>query len=478
MKTPQEYIASLAAMKHNVWMNGQKVERPWEHPQIVPGINIVCLTYEWPQKPEVQEMVTATSHLTGQIINRFTHIHQSTADLQKKVEMTRLYCRETGCIQRCMGVDALNALSIITHHADSMFGTGYYARLLEYIKYFQQNDLVGNAAMTDVKGDRSLRPYQQTDPDLYLHVVEKNKDGIVVRGAKAHNTLAPYAHELIVLPTRDMRQEDADYAVAFAIAADAPGITMICRGAAPSVKREMAAPVSSRFASVESLTIFDDVFVPWERVFLCGEWPLAGYLAETFATYHRHSYCGCKPAISDLLLGAAALVADYNGIQKAHHVHDKLTEFMVTAEVVHACGLAASMKGQPMTSGTYLPDLVYANVGKYYAGTNLHHEMELLQDLAGGLVVTMPAEEDYQSQEMGGYLRKYLAGPADVAVDDRVRCFRLIEDMTASKFAGLLMVAGVHGGGSPEAERLAIYRSYDLDSRKELAKKAAGIKRP
>ncbi len=218
----------------------------------------------------------------------------------------------------------------------------------------------------------------------------------MVCGAKAHNTLAPYAHELIVLPTRDMRQEDADYAVAFAIPADAAGITMICRGAAPSVKREMTSPFSSRYASVESLTVFDHVFVPWERVFMCGEWQLAGYLAETFATYHRHSYCGCKPAISDLLLGAAALVAEYNGIQKAHHVRDKLIEFMVTAELVHGCGLAASMKGQPMTSGTYLPDLVYANVGKYYAGTNLHHEAELVQDLAGGLVVTMPSEEDYQ----------------------------------------------------------------------------------
>lgn len=475
MKTSQEYLASLASMKHNVWMNGHKVERPWEHPQIVPGINIVRLTYDWPQQPEYQDLVTATSHLTGERINRFTHIHQSTEDLRCKVEMTRLYCRETGCIQRCMGVDALNALSIITYHADSMFGTCYYARLTEFMKYFQQNDLVANAAMTDVKGDRSLRPHQQADPDLYLHVVDKREDGIVVRGAKAHNTAAPYAHELIVLPTRDMRQEDADYAVAFAIPADAPGITMVCRGAAPSTPREMGSPVSSRFASVESLTIFDDVFVPWERVFLCGEWPLAGYLAETFATYHRHSYCGCKPAVTDILMGAAALVADYNGISKAHHVRAKLTEFMTTAELVHACGLAASLKGQPMTSGTYLPNLVYANVGKYYAGTNLHHEMELLQDIAGGLVVTLPSEEDYRSQELGQTLQKYLAGPAGLAVDDRMRCFRLIEDMTASKFAGLLMVAGVHGGGSPEAEQLAIYRSYDLDSRKEMAKKAAGI---
>jgi 4-hydroxyphenylacetate 3-monooxygenase/4-hydroxybutyryl-CoA dehydratase/vinylacetyl-CoA-Delta-isomerase len=475
MKTSQEYIASLAAMKHNVWMNGQRVERPWEHPQIVPGINIVSLTYELPQMPEHAELMTATSHLTGATINRFTHIHQSADDLQKKVEMTRAYCRATGCIQRCMGIDSLNALSIITHHSDEMFETKYFPRLLEYVRYFQGNDLVGNAAMTDVKGDRSLRPHQQADPDLYLHVVEKNDKGIIVRGAKAHNTMAPYAHELIVLPTRDMKEEDADYAVAFAIPADAPGITMVCRGAAPTVKKETVAPVSSRYASVESLTIFDNVFVPWERVFMCGEWQLAGYLAEVFATYHRHSYCGCKPAITDILLGAAALVAEYNGIERASHVRGKLTELMTTAEIVHACGLAASLKGECMTSGTYLPNLVYANVGKYYAGTNLHHEIELLQDLAGGLVVTMPAEEDINSPEIGAQLKKYLAGPASVAVEDRIRCFRLIEDMTASKFAGLLMVAGVHGGGSPEAERLAIYRSYDLESRKELAKKAAGI---
>jgi aromatic ring hydroxylase len=475
MKTSQEYLASLAAMKHNVWMNGQKVERPWEHPQIVPGINIVCLTYDRPSEEENQALFTATSHLSGETINRFTHIHRSPEDLQKKVEMTRLYCRETGCIQRCMGVDALNALSVICHYADNLFGTGYYPRLMDFLRTFQEEDLVGNAAMTDVKGDRGLRPHQQADPDLYLRVVERRKDGIVVRGAKAHNTLAPYAHELFVLPTRDMTADDADYAVAFAIPADAPGITLVCRGAAPSAPREMASPLSSRYASVESLTIFDDVFVPWERVFLCGEWQLAGYLAETFATYHRHSYCGCKPAMSDLLLGAAALVAEYNGIPKASHVRAKLTEFMMTAELVHACGLAAALKGQAMTSGTYMPDLVYANVGKYYAGTTLHHEIELLQDIAGGLVVTMPSEEDYCSPELGPALRKYLAGPASLSVDDRVRCFRLVEDVSASKFAGLLMVAGVHGGGSPEAERLAIYRSYDLDSRKALAKKVAGI---
>jgi 4-hydroxyphenylacetate 3-monooxygenase/4-hydroxybutyryl-CoA dehydratase/vinylacetyl-CoA-Delta-isomerase len=475
VKTRSEYLASLQAMKHNVWMNGQRILRPWEDPQIKPGINIVSLTYEWPQSTEHQDLLTATSHLTGERINRFTHIHRSRQDLQNKVEMTRLYCRETGCIQRCMGIDALNALSVITHQTDAMFGTSYFGRLTDYVKFFQANDLVGNAAMTDVKGDRSLRPHEQSDPDLYLHVTEKRADGIVVRGAKAHNTAAPYAHELLVLPTRDMRPEDADYAVAFAVPADAEGLTLVCRGAAPSSKHEMAFPFSSRYATVESLTIFDNVFVPWERVFLCGEWQMAGYLAEAFATYHRHSYCGCKPAVTDLLMGAAALVSRYNGIEKSHHVRQKLAELMTTAELVHTCGLAASLKGQEQGSGTYLPDLVYANVGKYYAGTNLHHEMELVQDLAGGLVVILPLEGDLTSETLGPVLSKYLAGPADLAVEDRIRCFRLVEDLTASKFAGLLMVAGVHGGGSPEAERLAIFRSYDLESRVTAARRAAGF---
>jgi 4-hydroxyphenylacetate 3-monooxygenase/4-hydroxybutyryl-CoA dehydratase/vinylacetyl-CoA-Delta-isomerase len=475
MKTAADYFASLARMKHSVFMGGRKLERPYEDPQIRTGAAVIALTYELAGRSENEELMTATSHLSGKRINRFTHIHRSADDLRRKIQMTREYCRRTLCIQRCMGVDALNALSIITHQVDQLARTSYHKRFNEFLEYFQDNDLTGNAAMTDVKGDRSLRPHQQADPDLYLHVVDRTEKGIIVRGAKAHNTNAPYAHELIVLPTREMTEADAAYAVAFAIPADTEGITMICRCSSPRQPRPGSRPLSSSYSTVESLTVFDNVFVPWERVFMCGEWQAAGYLAELFATYHRHSYCGCKPAISDVLLGCAALAADYNGVEKATHIRSKLVELIAAAEIVHACGIASSVNGRAMPSGTYLPDVVYSNIGKYYSGTTLHHEFELVHDIAGGLVVTMPPEEDFEQSPTAEYLDKYLRGRAEVTTADRIRCFRLIEDITASAAGGLLLVAGVHGGGSPEAERITILRQYDVAARKALAKRLAGI---
>jgi len=475
MKTAAEYFDSLARMKHNVFMGGQKIDRPYEHPQIRTGAAVIALTYDLASEPGNQELMTAKSHLSGEQINRFTHIHQSPDDLRKKIQMTREYCRHALCIQRCMGVDALNALSIITHQIDRATGSSYQARFNQFLERFQDEDLTGNAAMTDVKGDRSLRPHQQADPDMYLHVVERTGEGIVVRGAKAHNTTAPYAHELIVLPTRDMTEQDAAYAVAFAVPADTEGITMICRSTSPRGRRLASRPLSSRYSTVESVTVFDNVFVPWERVFMCGEWQFAGALAELFATYHRHSYCGCKPAITDVLLGCAALAADYNGVEKASHIRSKLVDLIAAAEIVHACGIAASVNGRPTPCGTYLPDLVYSNIGKYYSGTTLHHEYELLHDIAGGLVVTMPPEEDFEQSPTAGYLDKYLRGRADISTADRIRCFRLIEDITASATGGLLLVAGVHGGGSPEAEKITIFRQYDIAARKALARRLAGI---
>jgi aromatic ring hydroxylase len=475
MKTPAEYFDSLAKMKHNVFMGGRRIERPYEDPQIRTGAAVIALTYEFAGRAEHEELLTAKSHLTGKQINRFTHIHQSADDLRRKIQMTREYCRHTLCIQRCMGIDALNALSIITHQVDQMANTSYHKRFNEFVEYFQENDLTGNAAMTDVKGDRSLRPHQQADPDMYLHVVDRSDKGIVVRGAKAHNTDAPYAHELIVLPTREMTEADKDYAVAFAIPADTEGITMICRCAGPRAQYRSSHPMSSKYSTVESVTVFDNVFVPWERVFLCGEWQAAGFLAELFATYHRHSYCGCKPAISDVLMGCAALAADYNGVEKTTHIRSKLVELITAAEIVHACGIASSVNGRAMPCGTYLPDVVYSNIGKYYSGTTLHHEYELVHDIAGGLVATMPPEQDFEQSPTAEYLDKYLRGRAEVSTADRIRCFRLIEDITASAMAGLLLVAGVHGGGSPEAEKITILRQYDVAARKAIAKRLAGI---
>lgn len=474
MITSIEYRERIAKLRRNLFMGGEKVSR--DDPRIAPGVNVVAATFDLVENPEVRPLLTATSHLTGQTINRFTHIHQNREDLLAKQKMTRLCCQQTGgCIQRCMGVDALNALSVITYDCDMANGTEYHKRFTRYLGNFQEQDLVGCCAQTDVKGDRSLRPHEQADPDLYLRVVERRPDGIVVRGAKAHNTIGPYADEIIVLPTRALTPEETDWAVAFAAPADAEGIRLICRAAPPRPRRpELAAPIA-RYGDVESLTVFDNVFIPWERVFLCGETGFGGRLALLFALYHRHSYTGCKPAVSDIILGASALVAEYNGVEKAHHVRDKLAELAATAELVYAAGLAAAVESTRAASGTQIPNVVYCNVGRRHAGMKIYHEHETLADLAGGLGATLPYNEEFLDPVTGPLVKKYIARKAGVPAEHVYRCYNLISDLVCSSLGAVNQFAGLHGGGSPIMETIAIMSQYDVESRKRLARYLAGI---
>ena len=473
MKSAEKYVEKLRRMKPNLQVKGQRMDRLDAY--FMPGINTISLTLNWAELPEYGDLMTAFSPYMGEKVNRFTHLNQSHQDLMDRIRMIRLCCQQVGgCIQRCMGIDALNSFSIVTHQLDERFGTDYHQGFIEFLRYFQKENVVAAAAMTDVKGDRSLRPHQQTDPDLYLRVVEKRSDGIVVRGAKAHNSMAPYAEELMVLPTRAMTKEEKDYAVAFAVPGDADGVKLISKMKSPPLRSQLESPMGS-FGSADCLTIFDDVFVPWERVFLCGEWEYAGLLASYFATYHRHSYCGCKPGTADIFMGAAALIAEYNGVKDVSHIRDKIVEFIATAESIYASGIAAAIHGKKTSSGTYLPDVVYSNVGRFLAGQNFLKEYELLIDIAGGLAQTIPFEEDYFDPETRPLLEKYLKGVANVSTEDRVRCFNLIHDLTASQFAGGKLVAGIHGGGAPQMERLAIYQNYDLEIRKAMAKHLAGI---
>jgi aromatic ring hydroxylase len=473
LRTAGQYQAKLKDMRPNIYMDGQVITR--DDPRLLGGINTIAETFNLAGDPQYEKLLTAKSHLTGEKINRYTHIHQSQDDLLKKQEMTRFYCQRVGgCIQRCMGIDVLNALSVVTKNTDTVHGTDYHQRFLNYLKKFQTEDLVGNCAQTDVKGDRMLRPHQQQDPDLYLRVVKKTEEGIVVRGAKAHNTIAPYADEIIVVPTRLMTEKDADWAVAFAIPADAPGVSLIVRATNVRPRQKLDAPYAT-YGSADSLTVFDDVFVPWERVFMCGEYKFAGQLASLFATYHRHSYTGCKPAITDVIMGATALVADYNGVEKATHVKDQLAELVTVAELVYGCGIAASVKATKSSSGTFVPDIVYANVARYHAGVNVYREHEILAEIAGGLPATLPPEGDFYNPATAGFLAKYIMRKEGVSAEDQHRCFRLLSDMLCSAHAGVLQVAGVHGGGSPIMERIAITAQYDIQAKKNLAKYLAGI---
>ncbi len=473
MISSQEYLERLKAMKPNVYMGGEPVSR--DHPLIMPGIRVIALTYDLAQDPQYQELLTATSHLSGERINRFTHIHQSPEDLLKKQEMTRVLTRKTGfCIQRCMGVDAMNALSVVTQEMDDRLGTEYHQRFLNYLEYWQEKDITGCCAQTDAKGHRKLRPHQQPDPDAYVRVVKKDAKGIVVRGAKRHITVGSYAEEIIVLPTRVMTPEEKDWAVAFAVPGDAQGLYLVNRASAPRPRKHLKAPLAS-FGSSDTLTIFEDVFVPWERVFMCGETEFAGDLALLFALFHRHSYTGCKPAVTDVIMGFTALAAEYHGIEKAQHIQMKLADLIGVAELVYGAGIAAGVKAKKSSSGTWIPDPVFCNVGRRHAGEHIYHEHHILSEVAGGIPATLPYEDDFFYPELGELVNKYTRHRTDIPAEYQHRCFRCIGDLAVSAFGGVWQYAGVHGGGSPIMETIALLKNYDLEEKKQVAKELAGI---
>lgn len=473
MRTSEQYRERLRKMRRNVYIGGELVDRDDE--RMMGAVRTLSTTFDVASDPQYQDLVTATSHLTGEKINRFCHIHQSVEDLHKKQDMTRALCRLTGgCIQRCMGVDAANAISVISYEVDQKYGTEYHKNFLKWLERFQREDLVGCCAQTDVKGDRSKRPHQQVDPDLYLHVVEKRSDGIVVRGAKAHNSEAAQADEILVVPTRMLTPEEGEWAVAFAIPADWDDVHLVVRPASPRPRKYIKSP-ASQLGMTDSLTIFDNAFIPWERVFLCGEWEFGGQLALLFALYHRHSYSGCKPAMNELLLGQVALAAEYNGIAGAHHVRDKLAEIIMVTELAYAAGFTASAKAVRSRSGTYIPDVVYCNVGRCLSGENVYHELQILADVAGGLPATLPYEEDFYNEKVGPLLHKYIMRNPKISAENQHRLFRMISDTLCSAYGGAAAVGGLHGGGSPIMEKIAITAQYDIEARKQMVKRLAGI---
>lgn len=480
MMTRDEYIESLRALDLQVYFMGEKIENPVDHPMIRPSMNSVAASYELAQMEEYQDLMTVKSHITGKRINRFCHIHQSAEDLIKKVKMQRLMGQKTAaCFQRCVGMDAFNAIYSTTYEMDQALGTEYHQRFVKYLTMVQERDLVVDGAMTDPKGDRGLSPSQQADPDLYLRIVEVRPDGIVVRGAKAHQTGSINSHEHIIMPTVAMKEADADYAVSFAIQSDAPGIYIIYgRQSCDTRKMEPDADMdlgNATYGGHEALVVFDNVFVPNERIFMCREYQFAGMLVERFAGYHRQSYGGCKVGVGDVLIGAAALAADYNGVPKASHIKDKLIEMIHLNETLYACGIACSAEGKPTASGNYIIDLLLANVCKQNITRFPYDISRLAEDIAGGLMVTMPSEQDLKHEFTGPLIRKYLAGATGTDVTNRMRVLRLIENLTLGTAAVGYRTESMHGAGSPQAQRIMIQRQGDIEGKKEMARKIAHI---
>lgn len=479
MMTGEQYVESMRAMKLKVYMFGKKIENPVDDPILRPSLNSVKATYDLAQNPEYEDLMTATSIFTGEKINRFLHIHQSTEDLMNKVKMQRLCGQQTAaCFQRCVGMDAFNAVYSTTFEIDKKYGTSYFENFKKFAMYCQEKDFTVDGAMTDPKGDRGLAPHAQADPDMYLHVVERRADGIVVRGAKAHQTGIINSQEVLVMPTVSMGPEDKDYAVAFAVPTDAEGISMIIGRQSCDTRKLEGTELdvgNSEFGGVEALVIFDDVFVPNDRIFLNGEDEFAGMLVERFAGYHRQSYGGCKVGVGDVLIGASALAAEYNGVARASHIKDKLIEMMHLNETLYCCGIACSAEGSKTQSGNYMIDLLLANVCKQNVTRFPYEIARLAEDIAGGIMVTAPSEADLRGEETGKWVKKYLVGAADVPVENRIRILRLIENLCLGTAAVGYRTESMHGAGSPQAQRIMISRQGNLPMKKELAKKIAKI---
>jgi len=456
------------------------VEDVVDHPVSRPAVLAMAETYQGAAESETKALFTTTSHLTGAPINRFAHIQHGTGDLVQKILMLREMGRRTAsCFQRCAGLDCLNTLYAVTFEIDRRHATEYHARFVAYLRQIQEGDLIPAACMTDPKGDRSLSPAEQRDRDQYLRVVERRADGIVVRGAKLHITGAINSHELLVVPTRALREDEKDYAVAFAVPATARGVTFV-HGRQPSDTRRLEsgrADVGNvYFGGCEALVVFDDVFVPEKRVFMCGESDMAGRLVECFAAHHRASYGGCKVGVGDVLIGATAAVAEAQGIDKAAHVRDKLAEMVHLNETMHGVALASALKGTPTASGAYEVDPLLANVCKLNV-TRLPFEIaRLAQDIAGGILVTMPSLADRDHRQVGEYVKKYFAGKDDGASDLRMRLVRLIENITLGPGAASYLTESVHGAGSPQAQKIMIGRLADLGPKKACALRLCGAR--
>ena len=476
MRTKNEFIRSLRDGR-TVYFKGEKVDDVTTHAFFDPVINHLGIEFEIPENPQYRDLVTFSPDGKDRY-SRYFRIPQDSQDLLDRSRIIDLGTRLGGTVVlliKEIGTDCLFALNIISKQMDAKLHTEYFKRVSNYHNYCMKNDLAMAVAQTDVKGDRSLGPSDQEHEDYYVRIVEEKNDGIVVRGAKAHTSYGPCVNELMVIPTRNLSEKDRQYAVAFAVPANTRGVKMITSPFGGTTRSEFHNPISSSHHMVESLTIFDDVFVPWERVFMKGETQFAGALALKFVEYHRFTAISYKAPILDLLVGAAILIAQINGIIDTSHAREKIARLIAYSETVKGLTKQSALNCRKV-EGTAVPDPIYSNIAKWHFASKYHQHVALVQDLTGGLTVTGPSEEDVNSLVTGEYVRKYLAAKRGISAEDRLRVINLIRDLTASDFGGYNEILQIHAEGSIETSKITILREYDARPCVDLARKLAKVK--
>lgn len=399
LRTRQNYIDSIRAMQTNLWAYGKKVDDIYAHPCFKPAMDAIGLVYALSGKEDKNEgkgLFTARSPFAEGRVSRFVHIHQTQEELKKRFQLSRNLVHKHGaCIgARCVSTSVLNAVFKTTFEMDQSADSDYHVRFLKFLSHVQEKDLAVAGAMMDVKGDRSLSPHEQADPDLYLHIVEKRSDGIVVRGAKASISGAAIAEEIVVVPCTALGADERDYAVSFAVPGNAPGILHIAEAPAPNTRRlagkEMDYGNARYGVHASTHVIFDDVFIPNERIFMCGEYAHAAELVNCFAGLQRLNTTSCKAGHRDLLMGAAAVAADYNGVSSARHIREKLADLHHHSETAFGCALASIYTGEKTASGVFVPNPLYVNIAKHKGVEAIWQGTYTAADIAGGLVCTLP----------------------------------------------------------------------------------------
>ena len=478
IKSAEEYVESVKNQDPKIYQGGKRIKDLFKNPTTKSVIDATAKMYELAMDPTFEAIMTAQSHLIDEKINRSLHVNGSIVDLRKRADMALLTAQKVGtCNYRCVGCDAITALASVTWEMDRDLSTDYNERFSEYLKYLQKNDLACSGAMTDAKGDRSKRPGEQEDPDVYVHVSEKRKDGIVVRGAKVNQSGAIAANQTFVIPGQALREGEEDFAVAFAVPNGAEGITYICQYTPYTVERNMAEDIHELGNPVygqreTSLMVFDDVFVPWERVFMCGEVKYTRQLVARFAKIHRMN-CGgaCKIGFADLIIGATQLLVEYAGLSKVSHVREKITDMIALSETARACTLASAVEGteEPEGSGVFLPDDMFGNVAKLNIANGFWEMMKIAGDLAGGLVVTMPSERELVNPETMEYIEKFYR--TTVPAKKRMRITKFLQHWIAGQHGP----GTWHGAGPVQAQRVMVARLADLEEKKDLAKELAGL---
>ncbi|MFM8667300.1 MAG: 4-hydroxyphenylacetate 3-hydroxylase family protein [Betaproteobacteria bacterium] len=473
----QAYRESLRRLKPRVYVDGREVASVADEPALRPGVNALAYTYDAALKPDWAPLALATQTHRGRQVSRMLHLNESSADLLNKLEYVRLLCQETGCAQRYLAQDALNGLAQAVAAIDDARGAREHRdRFQAYLAHVQEADLSLGVAMTDAKGQRSRKPHQQANPDTYVHTVERNAKGIVISGTKAIVTGAPYMHELLVMPSRNMGQADADFAVCCAVPIDADGLTIVSRPAGrPGEKLEHGqALFSAKYGQATAVCIFDRVFVPWERVFFVDEWEHSSVLTYSYATHHRHTCIAARAGFGDLLIGAGALMTEANGldVDSTHSLREPMVELIKITEGFYACGVAASVYAAcDERSGVFMPDAVFSNIGKLLLATQIYDMHRLAHEVSGGLIVTLPGPDEDHNPATAARLSEVLQASPNVPYDKRIQTARFIEDLTASYQGGWYSVISLHGGGSPAAMKQEIWRNYPVGSKVELVER-------